>query len=211
MSWITTLDRRSLTSALPRPTLRSRHDQGYAGVLDLGSLLTSSFAVRVPLPVCEWNSTRRAFCPIRSVPFRGVNCSDAAGNELDISKILGVLRSKQATTGLRWDANKGAPFFNAVDASTGEVAQYRFDDARSLAPKYSWARAQGLAASVRTASTCFRWGRTSRKDAPDVVGGCILPRASRRPRARFRASHRYLSMLIFYSYNIVQYEFLLCN
>ena len=74
-----------------------------------------------------------------------MNCSDAAGNELDISKILGVLRSKQATTGLRWDANMGAPFFNAVDASTGEVAQYWFDDARSLAPKYSWARAQGLA------------------------------------------------------------------
>ena len=85
------------------------------------------------------------FCPLPLVPFRGVNCSDAAGHEHDGSTILSILRSPKATTQLLWDENMGAPYFNALDSDTGGVVQYWFDNARSLIPKYLWAKEHGLA------------------------------------------------------------------
>lgn len=123
--------------------------KGIEGYLNLG-IAPEKLVLGVPwygyhYPCVSGTARDARFCPIKSVPFRGVNCSDAAGNELDGSKILSVLRSAQATTGLRWDENMGAPYFNAIDAGTGAVAQYWFDNARSLAPKYAWARARGLA------------------------------------------------------------------
>eukprot|EP00501_MAST-03F_sp_TOSAG23-6_P000835 GSMAST32.ASY1.ANO1.866.1 assembled CDS len=55
------------------------------------------------------------YCPIQPVPFRGAKCSDAA-----------------------YVFNMNSPFFNSVE--NGTVYQYWFDDAESLALKYSFAR-----------------------------------------------------------------------
>ena len=37
------------------------------------------------------------YCPIREVPFRGVNCSDAAGGEVGFAQIMTELRSGNAS------------------------------------------------------------------------------------------------------------------
>jgi di-N-acetylchitobiase len=85
------------------------------------------------------------YCPIKSVPFREVNCSDAAGIEVSYADIRSTLSSTDAVTtgGLRRDSNTGSLFFNAVD-SNAVVFQYWFDDPISLEAKYSWARAHGV-------------------------------------------------------------------
>lgn len=84
-------------------------------------------------------START-CPIAEVPFRGINCSDAAGSEVGIQDIIDKLT--HSTTGRLWDAYQGAAFFNTVE--NGGTVQYWYDDVQSLVPKYSHARAMGL-------------------------------------------------------------------
>jgi Di-N-acetylchitobiase len=85
------------------------------------------------------------FCPIQQVPFRGVNCSDAAGKQVDYWKALEILRKTNATLtgGLRRDANTGTLFFN--DVQKGIIYQHWFDDPILLRRKYAWAREHGLA------------------------------------------------------------------
>ena len=56
------------------------------------------------------------FCPLPFVPFRGVNCSDAAGSESGFASILEVMRSnKTVHPGRRWDASTMTPYFNYKD------------------------------------------------------------------------------------------------
>ena len=90
------------------------------------------------------------YCPIPMVPFRGVNCSDAAGIEVAYSGIRQVLDEMSddgtavaITGGLRRDANMDAPFFNIAVNQT-QVYQYWFDDTTSLSNKFRWAREHGL-------------------------------------------------------------------
>ena len=80
------------------------------------------------------------FCPIAEVPFRGINCSDAAGSEVAISGLLTLLPN--STTGRRWDPYQAAAYFNTVE--DGTVVQHWYDDVESLRPKYAHARALGL-------------------------------------------------------------------
>ena len=79
-------------------------------------------------------------CPIAEVPFRGINCSDAAGRELSHDAILAKL--PHSSTGRRWDSYQRAPYFNTVEG--GRTVQYWYDDEESLKPKYVHARALGL-------------------------------------------------------------------
>ncbi|EGB12190.1 chitinase [Aureococcus anophagefferens] len=84
------------------------------------------------------------YCDIESVPFRGVNCSDAAGSEVDYAKLRAVVRNASVQTSAeRRDANMDAPFFNALER--GAVVQYWYDDPASLRAKFSFARGAGLA------------------------------------------------------------------
>ena len=83
------------------------------------------------------------YCDIESVPFRGVNCSDAAGSEMDYSKIRAVYHNASVETSKEArDANMNAPYFNALEGNT--VVQYWYDDQASLAAKSAYARASGL-------------------------------------------------------------------
>ena len=79
-------------------------------------------------------------CPIAQVPFRGINCSDAAGGEVGIEGIQAKLAS--STTGRLWEAYQGAAYFNTVE--NGTTVQYWYDDVQSLTPKYAHARELGL-------------------------------------------------------------------
>lgn len=88
------------------------------------------------------------FCPIRKVPFRGVNCSDAAGAEIAYTKILAVNRNMtaneiQETGGIRRDDYMDAAYMNDV-SENGTVFQYWFDDATSIRNKFAWAKTMGL-------------------------------------------------------------------
>ncbi|KAH8073377.1 hypothetical protein JL720_10970 [Aureococcus anophagefferens] len=78
------------------------------------------------------------YCDIESVPSRGVNCSDAAGSEVDYAKLRAVVRNASVQTSAeRRDANMDAPFFTPL---SGAVVQYWYDDRRA-----SGLRGAGLA------------------------------------------------------------------
>jgi len=88
------------------------------------------------------NQTNSTVCPIALVPFRGVNCSDAAGNEVTYDVITRELLPK-STTGLQWDGLFQSPWFN-YQLSSGQKMQVWFDNPRSLAIKVGLARQLGL-------------------------------------------------------------------
>lgn len=56
------------------------------------------------------------FCPIKFVPFRGVNCSDAAGHEIEYHLIQDMLDSNESLTGRMWDDSVSSPWYNYKDA-----------------------------------------------------------------------------------------------
>lgn len=94
-------------------------------------------------PCLNSTAATDVFCPIDLVPFRGVNCSDAAGTELAFYDIMSLLDSGQALTPRRWDSSVQSPYFN-FQAADGAVHQMWYDDAESLTLKYQAARALSL-------------------------------------------------------------------
>lgn len=92
------------------------------------------------------------YCPIQSVPFRGVNCSDAAGKQIAHGDAMKVIRATGAK--VQRDPSTQSLFFNTVEESDknnddGEtdwaVYQYWIEDPILLRQKYAWASTQGLA------------------------------------------------------------------
>jgi len=47
-------------------------------------------------------------CHLKPVPFRGVNCSDAAGRQLGYSRIMS--KANQSFTGILWDDIAQSPY-----------------------------------------------------------------------------------------------------
>ena len=92
-------------------------------------------------PCVEGTDAKARYCPIPFRPFRGVNCSDAAGSEVGVSVIMQRLKAN-STTGRLWDKSQGAPFFNTVE--NGGTVQYWYDDVSSLTPKYDYAKQAGV-------------------------------------------------------------------
>jgi len=83
-------------------------------------------------------------CPMALVPFRGVDCSDAAGVQVPYSVIQARLIAGKTTTGRLWDSYMETPFYNYVSEEDGSVHQVHYDDAESLRLKYGVARELGL-------------------------------------------------------------------
>ena len=51
------------------------------------------------------------FCPIKEVPFRGVNCSDAAGGEVGYPRIQAMVDNNSTSSGgLQWDETVSSPW-----------------------------------------------------------------------------------------------------
>jgi len=88
------------------------------------------------------NSSMQTLCNIAEVPFRGVNCSDAAGVQRSYNEIQQILK-QNSTTGLMWNADLQSPWFNFEDKE-GNIHQVWFDDPQSLATKYVLAKKLGL-------------------------------------------------------------------
>lgn len=129
-------------AAANAPTPGTIH--GVSRYLDLG-IPASKLVLGVPwygyrYPCVAGTPSTARFCPIPFVPFRGVNCSDAAGSEIAYDEL--VLKLSASITGRLWDEGQGAPYFNTVENNV--TVQYWYDDAQSLVPKYKFARSAGL-------------------------------------------------------------------
>lgn len=80
-------------------------------------------------------------CSIKRVPFRGVNCSDAAGKQVGYADIQDLILSRSAKA--EWDQDSASFFFNYED-TLGDKHQVWFDDVQSLKQKYEFASAENL-------------------------------------------------------------------
>lgn len=103
---------------------------------------------------CQNSGPHDDVCEIKLVPFRGVNCSDAAGSEVGFQHIMNLLdrgvcppNSKGArckvTTGLRWDPSTQSPYFNYV-IDDSQLWQMWFDNAHSSSLKFALAKQKGV-------------------------------------------------------------------
>ena len=48
------------------------------------------------------------FCVIKQVPFRGVDCSDAAGGEMAYVSLMRLVDGGNTTSGVQWDESTGS-------------------------------------------------------------------------------------------------------
>ena len=71
-------------------------------------------------------------CYIEEVPFRGCNCTDAAGREFAYKDIINFL--KKSHTGRQWDEVAKAPHFDYSE--NNQTYQVWYDDPESLFIKY---------------------------------------------------------------------------
>lgn len=112
---------------------------GIQEFLDLG-ISANKLILGVPWYGYNYNCiqlTSNNTCYIEEVPFRGVNCSDAAGSQLPYVNIMSILNT--STTGRIWDSNTASPYFNFIDSSSGNTHQMWYDDPESLGLKYQYA------------------------------------------------------------------------
>jgi di-N-acetylchitobiase len=121
--------------------------QGIQRYLELG-IAAQKLILGVPwygyrYPCLEGARVDDRFCPIPQVPFRGVNCSDAAGTEVAYGTILQTFKTAKLKSGMQRDDYMNAVYFNTVDQD-GSVYQYWFDDAKSMRAKFAWAKSVGL-------------------------------------------------------------------
>jgi len=79
-------------------------------------------------------------CYIEEVPFRGCNCTDAAGREFAYSKVVQWLAL--AEKGRKWDEESSTPMFEYREGS--QDFQVWYDDPQSLAIKYQVAKLLGM-------------------------------------------------------------------
>ena len=91
----------------------------------------------------EMETTKSKYCPIPFDTFRGVNCSDAAGNEKDFGKINALIDQGLNITEIRWDTSMRAPYFNYINGSN-QVFQVWFDNPTSLSLKYQYAKNKNI-------------------------------------------------------------------
>ena len=82
-------------------------------------------------------------CYIKHVPFRGVNCSDAAGRQIEYAELQDLLVSRAMSPAPLWDQESASPYFNYED-SVGGKHQVWYDGVHSLKLKYEFAARGGL-------------------------------------------------------------------
>jgi len=119
--------------------------QGMQAFLDLG---IDSNKLAMGLPWYGYNypcigasaSLNNPVCQLKLVPFRGVNCSDAAGTQLTYQTIMDMIQDPTVKkTTIQWDTKNNSPFFNFI-ASDGSVHQMRYDNPSSLQYKIQIAK-----------------------------------------------------------------------
>lgn len=83
-----------------------------------------------------------SYCTLKFDPFRGVNCSDAAGRERTFADIMEVLSKDPTASNASFDESTQTPFFN-YDVN-GTAHQIWYDDKVSSAAKYGVAADMGV-------------------------------------------------------------------
>ncbi len=91
---------------------------------------------------CEAYNPNTDLCLIKEVPFRGCNCSDAAGKEFNYGNLVELRNQWKAE--YKWDEGAMSPYYT-YGPDGGQMHQVRFDDPRSLQIKYASAKGLGLA------------------------------------------------------------------
>ena len=81
-------------------------------------------------------------CHIKRVPFRGANCSDAAGKQIPYSEINDLLLTR-TEAGRKWDESSQSPYFDYYDPAD-KTHQVWYDDPESLTIKLKCAKGIGL-------------------------------------------------------------------
>ena len=76
------------------------------------------------------------------MPFRGVNCSDAAGTEVSYAGIRSIVNEGRNSSAVMRDNYMNVPFFNYQD--NGKTYQVWYDDPVSLSSIYDWVLDQSL-------------------------------------------------------------------
>ena len=71
-------------------------------------------------------------CYLESVPFRGCNCTDAAGKEFAYKDVVKML--EKSKSGRQWDEVSKTPYFNFQE--NNQTIQVWYDDPESLDIKY---------------------------------------------------------------------------
>lgn len=81
-------------------------------------------------------------CMIPKVPFRGVNCSDAAGTQVSYPWIMEEIR--KSTARVRWNATLESPYFMYKNRETLQMHQVWYDNPDSLDLKFIYASSKNL-------------------------------------------------------------------
>ena len=116
---------------------------GLQGYLDLG-IPADKLVLGLPWYGYDYpclSLTDDSVCTIPKVPFRGVNCSDAAGTQHPYNLIREQIRA--TTSFVQWNASLESPFFNYKERD-GQYHQVWFDNTESLSLKYIYAAHVGL-------------------------------------------------------------------
>eukprot|EP01098_Paradermamoeba_levis_P007045 TRINITY_DN2927_c0_g6_i1.p1 TRINITY_DN2927_c0_g6~~TRINITY_DN2927_c0_g6_i1.p1 ORF type:complete len:424 (-),score=93.29 TRINITY_DN2927_c0_g6_i1:42-1211(-) len=96
----------------------------------------------------QWEENEQSeaeLCYINLVPFRGVNCSDAAGVQRDYGTLMMLLANNATDGGRHWDEGFKSPFFTYFNASApAERHQVWYDDPESLRYKFEVAKTLNL-------------------------------------------------------------------
>jgi di-N-acetylchitobiase len=82
-------------------------------------------------------------CEIAQVPFRGVNCSDAAGSEHSFGEVRALVNGNKITSPVFRDSYLNVPYFNYKD-DDGKVWQFWYDDSESLGVIYRYVKDMNL-------------------------------------------------------------------
>jgi len=106
-------------------------------------------------PCLNSDSDNQTVCDIALVPFRGVNCSDAAGTQKMYQTIMQLVYN--SSTGRMWSEEMQSPWFNYMDGE-GVIHQVWYDDPESLATKYNLAKKLGLRGLSMWNVDCLYYG-----------------------------------------------------
>lgn len=106
--------------------------------------------------------TEDEVCTIPFHPFRGVNCSDAAGSQKCYSKIMNMIK----TSGIKpkWNDTYTAPYFSYKDTESQQYHQVWYDNPASLTARYKYAKSKGLLGVGMWEADCLDYSSGAEKE-----------------------------------------------
>ncbi|KAK8724512.1 hypothetical protein OTU49_011109 [Cherax quadricarinatus] len=126
------------------------------------------YGYNYPCILLDQNDT----CYIEEIPFRGANCSDAAGKQFPYSYMVATREEFNAT--YHWDENSLSPWYNIKD-NQGQDRQMRYDDGQSLLYKYMLAIMTGMRGVGMWTANFLDYSATDEAIAQQELMWSLLP------------------------------------